>query len=221
MTSGTMFLGLCKGSSPMMLVSVTALAVSSAASADVVQYSDRASWVAATGAVTTVGAPDIPNRPNGVAGYFASQGVASISMPGAPLWDGLAEHWGLPIGTCAFHAIEWYSIWNTIQFTAPINSVALDWLFHQPFEFELLNGPSGSAVGSGIFAWPPDGTYLPQFYGLTSTVDFDRIRIRSISNYPVAGGEGRSISFATIVPSPAAGITFVVGFPSMLRRRRR
>ena len=109
-----------------------------------------------------------------------------------------------------------------MQFAAPIHSIAFDWIFVQPFYFELVSGGEyGQVVGSGYFEDTQQSTWMPQFFGLTSTVAFDRIRMNAINDFPLPGGYGHSMSFATIVPAPMTGTAVALGLMCVGRGRRR
>ncbi|MCX5650904.1 MAG: hypothetical protein NTU45_05875 [Planctomycetota bacterium] len=198
-----------------------ALATQSA-SAEVTHYQARAPWEAATGAVTTIGIPNVPQTAFGMGGYFASQGVTDLKMFGIPLNEEQSALWGVPTGTVAFSTPAGWQVQNHVQFAAPIHSIAFDWVFVQPFYFELLSGGAyGQVVGSGIFQYTQQSTWQPQFFGLTSTLAFDRIRVNAVGDNTWYGGYGYSMSFATIVPAPMAGAAVALGLMCVGRGRRR
>ena len=200
---------------------VVGLAIATqSASAAVTHYQARAPWEAATGAVTTIGIPSVPQTWFGMDDHFASQGVTDLQMYGAPLNDEQSALWNVPTGTVAFLTPASWAAPSHAQFAAPIHAIALDWLFHSPFHFELLSGGEyGQVVGSGSFTYTQQSTWQPQFFGITSTVAFDRIRLFSFTE--ALGGYGYGMSFATIVPAPMAGSAVALGLMCVGRGRRR
>ena len=196
-------------------VALLALASAQAVSAEIVQYSDRAAWEAVTGAVTTIGIPDIPQTSFGFGGHFAPMGVTNLTMNGVALDAVQADFWGVPTGTVAFAAGP-SPMSNTVQFAAPIRSVALDFRLFAGYYFYLRLG--SQLVGQGFFIPTPDPTYQPEFFGLTSTTSFDRISIHTSS---FGLGYGRGISFETIIPAPAAGVVALLGLAPLASTRRR
>ena len=202
------------------LVVVGLALATQSASAAVTHYQARAPWEAVTGAVTTIGIPNVPQTSFGMGSHFASQGVTDLEMYGSPLNDEQSALWRVPTGTVAFLADS--GIWSHVQFAAPIHSIAFDWVFVQPFYFELVSGGEyGQVVGSGYFEYTQQSTWMPQFFGLTSTVAFDRIRMNAINDFPLPGGYGHSMSFATIVPAPMTGTAVALGLMCVGRGRRR
>jgi hypothetical protein len=197
------------------LVAIGVLASAQGVSAEVVQYSDRAEWEAVTGAVTTIGMPGIPQTSFGFGGHFAPMGVTNLTMHGVALNAVQADFWGVPTGTVAFYAGEYPSS-NTVRFAAPIRSVALDFRLFGGFWYYLRLG--NQLVGEGVLIPTFDPTYQPEFFGLTSTDSFDRIQIQS---YTLGYGYGRSISFETIIPAPAAGAVALLGLAPLAAIRRR
>lgn len=202
---------------------VVGLAIATqSASAAVTHYQARAPWEAATGAVTTIGIPSVPQTGFGMGGYFASQGVADLQMMGIPLNEDQSALWSVPTGTVVFLTPAGWQSRNHVQFAAPIHSIAFDWVFAQPFYFELLSGGEfGQVVGSGIFQYTQQSTWQPQFFGLISTVAFDRIRVNAVGDNDWYGGYGFGMSFATIVPAPMAGSAVALGLMCVGRGRRR
>ena len=202
---------------------VVGLAIATqSASAAVTHYQARAPWEAATGAVTTIGIPNVPQTGFGMGGYFASQGVADLQMMGIPLNEDQSALWSVPTGTVVFLTPAGWQSRNHVQFAAPIHSIAFDWVFAQPFYFELLSGGEfGQVVGSGIFQYTQQSTWQPQFFGLISTVAFDRIRVNAVGDNNWYGGYGFGMSFATIVPAPMAGSAVALGLMCVGRGRRR
>ena len=196
-------------------VAICALASAQAVSAEIVQYSDRAAWEAVTGAVTTIGIPDIPQTSFGFGGHFAPMGVTNLTMDGVALDAVQADFWGLPTGTVAFYAGS-SQMSNTVQFAAPIRSVALDFRLFAGYYFYLRLG--SQLVGQGFFIPTPDPTYQPEFFGLTSTASFDQISIHTSS---FGFGYGRGISFETIIPAPAAGAVALLALAPLASTRRR
>jgi len=196
-------------------VAIGALTSAQTVSAEVVQYSDRAEWEAVTGAVTTIGMPGIPQTSFGFGGHFAPMGVTNLTMHGVALDAVQADFWGVPTGTVAFYAGA-SPMSNTVRFAAPIHSVALDFRLFAGFYFYLRLGDQ--LVGQGFFIPTPDPTYQTEFFGLTSTASFDRINIHTSS---IGWGVGRSISFETIIPAPAAGAVALLGLAPLASNRRR
>jgi len=192
------------------------------ASAAVTHYQARAPWEAATGVVTTIGIPNVPQTGFGMGGHFMSQGVTDLKMDGIPLNEEQSALWSVPTGTVAFLTPGGWATSSHAQFAAPIHSIAFDWVFVQPFYFELLSGgESGQVVGSGLFQYTQQSTWQPQFFGLTSTVAFDRIRLNALNDNFSQGGYGYSMSFATIVPAPMTGTAVALGLMCVGRGRRR
>ena len=144
------------------LVVVGLALATQSASAAVTHYQARAPWEAVTGAVTTIGIPNVPQTSFGMGSHFASQGVTDLEMYGIPLNDEQSALWRVPTGTVAFLADS--GIWSHVQFATPIHS---------------------------------------------------------INDFPLPGGYGHSMSFATIVPAPMTGTAVALGLMCVGRGRRR
>ena len=183
--------------------------------AEVVQYTDRSAWEAVSGEVITIGAPSVPELAR-IGGYFAAQGVADMSLGGHSLNSDDAAYWNLPVGTVVFSAGNNLTVPNTIRFAAPVRSVALDWRFYGAWDFILFSGGEQQIVGQGLFLPMPGN--LPEFFGLTSSVSFDRMVIMSASG--LSPSFGRSMSFSTSLPAPASGVVLLFAAASGSRRRR-
>ena len=194
---------------------VTTIACASRASAALTTYTDEASWRAASGAVTTIAAPNIPSGPLYLPelGFGAEVGVL-------PIPSFLVDPWGLPAGTNVLGAGSVMSTsWSrSFVFAQPIaTAFAIDWLFNESFwpgQYSARFYDGATLIGT-VNLEGSDGIPGPtRFYGFTSTLPFGRVVLSGISvSY------GRAVMF-TQIPAPGAVALFALA-PLVAQRRRR
>jgi hypothetical protein len=180
--------------------SVAWLCAATPAAAALTHYANEASWRAAAGATTTIGAPNIPQG----AIEMPQLGLSGAGAGGVPIPSFLVGPWNLPAGTTIMQVGvggTWSDEWTFTQPT--VTAFAIDWLCNP-------------ATHVGSVFWQPASQIPgpPVFYGFTSSLPFNRVVI-------TAAGQswGRAVMFSQI-PSPGA-LALLALAPLATRRRRR
>jgi hypothetical protein len=184
------------------------------ANAELTQYTNQAEWRLAAGLVTSVEALDLPTvMPED---YFIESGVilGNVYSSIGPSW--IEPLWGLPVGSRVFGG--GVSAPMDFRFTTPVSAFSMEWAWTEVVNYHLFKGDV--LIGYGI--WLPQQLSLenPPFYGLTSTLEFDRISMQ-VYWEPWMGQYGRAIHFAEVVPAPAVGLALFCALPRATRPRRR
>ena len=188
----------------------TALAASSA-SAEVVNYTDKAAWLGAAGAITTIGVPNVPAGVLNNTYLPLGLNLSGTGISGGAIPNEFADIWGVPQGTNVFIGSA-SGMW---QFSAPFaTSFAMEWLFWVPMTAHVYYG----LTWLGSVSWPadPQGDYSPKFWGLTSSTPFTRVVISGGTPFPAYG---KTVMFSQI-PAPGA-LALLALAPLASRRRRR
>ena len=184
------------------------------ASAALTHYADEASWRAAAGATTTIGAPNIPLG----AIEMPQLGLSGAGAGGVPIPSFLVGPWNLPAGTTIMQVGiggTWSSAWTFTQPT--ITAFAIDWLFNPGIQTGVLGADVYlGTTHLGSVGWQPASQIPgpPVFYGFTSSLPFNRVVITAAGT-----SWGRAVMFSQI-PSPGA-LALLALAPLATRRRRR
>ena len=194
--------------------SVAWLCAATPAAAALTHYANEASWRAAAGATTTIGAPNIPQG----AIEMPQLGLSGAGAGGVPIPSFLVGPWNLPAGTTIMQVGvggTWSDEWTFTQPT--VTAFAVDWLFNPGIQPGFLGASAylGTTHVGSVF-WQPASQIPgpPVFYGFTSSLPFNRVVI-------TAAGQswGRAVMFSQI-PSPGA-LALLALAPLATRGRRR
>ena len=195
------------------LASVAAtLALTTAASASVVNYTDRDAFLAAAGPVNSIGVPDMPAGWPGSWAVPLGLDMSGTGMHGGPLWPEFASYWGVPQGTNVLIG----PTTSTWQFSAPYaTAFALNALFLVPVSAYVFHGYT--FLGSVSWGGMAEGDYAPRFRGLVSTTPFTRVVITDLpgTDAPVFV---HTLMFS-VIPTPGAGL--MLALAALAPRRRR
>lgn len=199
---------------PGALVCVACGVSTTAAVGSITHFTDEASWRAASGSVTTVGAPNI--LPGYQPAAYAQTGLAIATVSGYTIPTGaedVAYALGVPIGTTVFTKTGD----SSFRFAGPVTAFAQQWLYYQPQVIQLYR--EGTLRES--FLWspsPPDPWPASKFYGFTSTEPFDLIY-----SFPISTSihYGTQIMFSQVVPTPSVVAMIALSVTMRVRPRRR
>ena len=184
-------------------------ACAQAARAEFVVYTIKQDWLnAVPSAITSIGAPNIPNY-SGLGPWLASHGLSMSGAVSRPLYPWEAPYWDLPVGT---NIMNGYNC--SFNFAAPITSFAME---VQATGFNFLSyAVYGQNGYMGSFQIPTSNIPGPRFFGIISTQPFRQI----IGNASDGSGMMRSLMFTQIVPAPGAMAVFAGLLVHGARRRR-
>jgi hypothetical protein len=184
-------------------------ACAQAARAEFVVYTIKQDWLnAVPSAITSIGAPNIPNY-SGLGPWLASHGLSMSGAVSRPLYPWEAPYWDLPVGT---NVLTHYP--SSFTFDAPITSFAME---VQATGFNFLSYEVYGQNGyMGSFQIPTTNIPGPRFFGIISTQPFRQI----IGNASNGSGMVRSLMFTQIVPAPGALAVFAGLLVHGARRRR-
>jgi len=193
------------------LAACTALcACAQAARAEFVVYSIKQDWLnAVPSAITSIGAPNIPNY-SGLGPWLASHGLSMTSAGSRPLLPWEAPYWDLPVGT---NIMNGYNC--SFTFAAPITSFAMEVEASGP-TFFLSYAVYGQNGYVGSFQIPTTNIPGPRFFGIISTQPFRQI-------FGIASNGSAMVStlmFTQVVPAPGAVAVFAGLLVRGGRRRR-
>ena len=193
------------------LAACTALcACAQAARAEFVVYTIKQDWLnAVPSAITSIGAPNIPNS-SGLGPWLVSHGLSMSGADSRPLWPWEAPYWNLPVGT---NIMNGYNC--SFNFAAPITSFAMEVEASGP-TFFLSYEVYGQNGYVGSFEIPTTNIPGPRFFGIISTHPFRQI----FGNSGSSAGMASSLMFTQVVPAPGALAVFTGLFVHGARRRR-
>ena len=184
-------------------------ACAQAARAEFVVYTIKQAWLnAVPSAITSIGAPNIPNY-SGLGPWLASHGLSMSGAVSRPLYPWEAPYWDLPVGT---NIMNGYNC--SFNFAAPITSFAME---VQATGFNFLSyAVYGQNGYMGSFQIPTSNIPGPRFFGIISTQPFRQIfGINSSGSAMVS-----TLMFTQVVPAPGALAVFAGLFVHGARRRR-
>jgi len=183
-------------------------ACAQAARAEFVVYSVKDDWLnAVPSAITSIGAPNIPNY-SGLGPWLASHGLSMSGAVSRPLYPWEAPYWDLPVGT---NIMNGYNC--SFNFAAPITSFAME---VQATGFNFLSYEVYGNGYMGSFQIPTTNIPGPRFFGIISTQPFRQIfGINSSGSAMVS-----TLMFTQVVPAPGALAVFAGLFVHGARRRR-
>jgi hypothetical protein len=185
-------------------------ACAQAARAEFVVYTIKQDWLnAVPSAITSIGAPNIPNY-SGLGPWLASHGLSMSGAVSRPLYPWEAPYWDLPVGT---NIMNGYNC--SFNFAAPITSFAMEVQATGSSNF-LSYAVYGQNGYMGSFQIPTTNIPGPRFFGIISTQPFRQI----IGNASNGSGMVRSLMFTQIVPAPGALAVFAGLLVHGARRRR-
>ena len=184
-------------------------ACAQAARAEFVVYTIKQDWLnAVPSAITSIGAPNIPNY-SGLGPWLASHGLSMSGAVSRPLYPWEAPYWDLPVGT---NIMNGYNC--SFNFAAPITSFAME---VQATGFNFLSyAVYGQNGYMGSFQIPTSNIPGPRFFGIISTQPFRQIFGDSGSGSAMVS----TLMFTQVVPAPGAVAVFAGLLVRGGRRRR-
>jgi hypothetical protein len=193
------------------LAACTALcACAQAARAEFVVYTIKQDWLnAVPSAITSIGAPNIPNS-SGLGPWLVSHGLSMSGASSRPLWPDEAPYWNLPAGT---NIMNGYNC--SFNFAAHITSFAMEVEASGSSNF-LSYAVYGQNGYVGSFEIPTTNIPGPRFFGIISTQPFRQIFGNSGSGSAMVS----TLMFTQVVPAPGALAVFAGLFVHGARRRR-
>jgi hypothetical protein len=193
------------------LAACTALcACAQAARAEFVVYTIKQDWLnAVPSAITSIGAPNIPNS-SGLGPWLVSHGLSMSGAGSRPLWPDEAPYWNLPAGT---NIMNGYNC--SFNFAAHITSFAME-VEASGSSFFLSYAVYGQNGYVGSFEIPTTNIPGPRFFGIISTQPFRQIFGTQSSGSALVS----TLMFTQVVPAPGALAVFAGLFVHGARRRR-